>query len=86
MAVSQSFKTIDDLEQGFGIQIVATYFRGRTYIAPARHVEITAPARLGVIAEPEALENSLEKLGLRETRDLEVFVEALGPGKSGIAG
>ena len=78
-------KTIDDLEQGFGIQIVATYFRGRTFIAPARHVEITAPARLGVIAEPAALENFLEKEGLRETRNLEVFVEALGPGKSGIA-
>ena len=78
-------KTIDDLEQGYGIQIIATHYRGKTFMAPARSVEVTAPARLGVIGEPELVMRFLEENGLRERPVLEEFDEALGPGKAGIA-
>lgn len=78
-------KTIDDLEQGYGLQIIATHYRGKTYMAPPRSVEITAPAHLAIIGEPEAVEAFLQDCSLRETGALDEFAETLGPGKAGIA-
>ena len=78
-------KTIDDIEQSYGIQLIATHYQGRTYIAPPRTVEITAPARLAVIGEPDAVAHFLQDTGLRERPDLEEFAETLGPAKAGIA-
>ena len=77
--------TIDDLEQGYGIQIIATLFQGNTFIAPVRHLKIATPARLAVIAEPEALERFLEAHDLTESPELQQFSETLGPDKAGIA-
>lgn len=78
-------KTIDDLEQTYGIQIIATSFQGKAYMAPPRTVEIAAPATLAVIGESAKIEAFLAETGLRESAELEQFVETLGPGKAGIA-
>jgi len=48
-------KTIDDIEQSYGIQLIATHYQGKTYIAPPRTVDVKAPARLAVIGEPDAV-------------------------------
>lgn len=78
-------KTIDNIEQSYGIQLIATHYQGsRTYIAPPRTIEITAPARLAVIGEPDAVAHFLADTGLEERPDLEDFAETLGPGKAGI--
>jgi di/tricarboxylate transporter len=78
-------QTIDDLEQGWGIQISATNYKGRTHMAPTRDVAVAAPARLAVIGEPEMVEKFLAENDLRETRALDHFAETLSPAKSGIA-
>ncbi|MGI9503391.1 MAG: SLC13 family permease, partial [Geminicoccaceae bacterium] len=78
-------KSIDDVEQHYGIQLIATHYQGRTYIAPPRTVEIAAPARLAVIGDPEAVTRFLEDAGLFERPSLDAFAETLGPSKAGIA-
>ena len=78
-------KTIDDLEQGYGLQIIATHFHGKAHFAPPRSVEVTSPARLAVIGEPERVSAFLADTGLQKVPELEQFVETLGPGKAGIA-
>ena len=78
-------KTIDELEQGYGLQIIATHYQGKTYIAPPRTVEIATPARLAVIGDPEAVAYFLNDCGLKETPALEEFEETLSSVKAGIA-
>ena len=78
-------KSIDDVEQGFGIQLIATHYQGQTYIAPPRTVEIMAPARLAVIGDPDSVARFLDETGLEERPSLDAFTENLGPSKAGIA-
>ncbi len=78
-------KTIDDLEQKYDIQIIATNYRGKTYMAPTRDVVITAPARLAVIGEPDNVQDFRDQLELKEKEDLEHFAETLSAVKAGIA-
>ena len=78
-------KCIDDLEQGYGIQIVATHYQGRSHLEPPRSVEIVAPASLAVIGEPDKVAHFLRDCRLREVGRLQQFVDTLGADKSGIA-
>ncbi len=78
-------KSIDDLEQGYGVQIIATLVQGNTFIAPVRHLKIATPARLAVIAEPDVLSRFLDRYGLVDSPELQQFSETLGRDKAGIA-
>ena len=78
-------KTIDDLEQKYDIQIIATNYRGKTYMAPTRDVVITAPARLAVIGEPDNVSAFRDELELEEKKGLETFADTLSAVKAGIA-
>lgn len=77
--------TIDELEQRFNVQVIATSYHGRTHIEPARTVEITAPASLAIIGAPEQVSNLVQMHQLFETRELQHFAESLSPDKTGIA-
>ena len=78
-------QTVDDYEQTYGIQIIATNYRGKTVMAPTRDLAVSVPSRLAVIGEPEKVAAFLEKTGLKETRGLVAFSGPLGTDKSGIA-
>ena len=78
-------QTIDDYEQTYGIQIVATSYRGKTVVAPTRDMAVTVPSRLAVIGDPEKVAAFLKKTGLKKTRALSAFATPLGTDKSGIA-
>ncbi|WP_037313541.1 SLC13 family permease [Ruegeria halocynthiae] len=78
-------RTIDDLQRGYHLQIIATHFQGHTYPAPPRNAEITAPATIAVIADENALQAFLGDNELTEASELDEFVETLGAGKAGIA-
>ena len=78
-------QTIDDVEQGHGIQIVATHYKGRTFMEPVRSVEITAPACLAIIGTPERVQSFLDETSLTETGSLDTFASSLGADKTGIA-
>ncbi|MEM9443348.1 MAG: SLC13 family permease [Pseudomonadota bacterium] len=78
-------KSIDDVEQQYGIQLVATHYLGKTFIAPPRTVEILAPVRLAVIGEPESVAYFLKDAGLHERPSHDAFAETLGPSEAGIA-
>ncbi|MEM7506964.1 MAG: SLC13 family permease [Pseudomonadota bacterium] len=78
-------KTIDDLEQDYGIQIIATNYRGKTVMAPTRDIVISSPARLAVIGEPGKVDAFLKDTGLKEAPQLLAFATSLGSDKSGIA-
>lgn len=78
-------KTVDDLEQSFGIQIIATSFQNKTVMAPTRDLVITAPGRLAVIGDPEKVSTFLKENELKEAPYLAAFANSLGTDKSGIA-
>jgi di/tricarboxylate transporter len=78
-------KTIDDLEQSFGIQIIAMSIGGKTVMEPTRDLVISAPAHLAVIGEPSKFKAFLTDSGLTEAPRLTVFAASLGGDKSGIA-
>ena len=78
-------KTVDDYEQTYGIQVIATNYRGKTVMAPTRDLVVTTPSRLAVIGEPEKIAAFLEDTGLRMAPRLMAFSNSLGRDKSGIA-
>ena len=78
-------KTIDDLEQTFGIQIIATNYRGKTAMAPTRDQVLSTPTRLAVIGDPDKVAAFLQETGLSEAPRLTAFADTLGPDKAGIA-
>lgn len=77
--------TIDDYEQTYGIQIIATNYRGRTVMAPTRDLTVSVPSTLAVIGEPEKVSAFLAQTGLKESRGLSAFANPLGTDKAGIA-
>ena len=77
--------TIDDLEQTYGVMIIATNYRGKTVMAPTRDMALSTPARLAVIGEPAKVSAFLEKTGFEEAPRLTAFADTLGPDKAGIA-
>ena len=78
-------RTIDDVQRSYHLQIIATHYHGRTYPAPPRDTELTAPATIAVIADANAVQAFLSDNGLTESSELDEFVETLGAGKAGIA-
>ena len=78
-------KTVDDYEQTYGIQIIATNYRGRTSMAPVRDTVVSVPSRLAVIGEPEKVAAFLDDTGLKKAPQLLAFANPLGTDKSGIA-
>ncbi len=76
--------SIDDLQQAFGLQIIATSFQGRIYTAPPVDTLIEAPAKLAVIADQLAIAAFKEAFQLSEVTMLDVFSETLSPVKGGI--
>lgn len=76
---------IDDIQRKYHLQIIATHYRGRTYPAPPRDIELTAPSTIAVIAETDAVEAFLADNHLTEAAALDEFSETLGAGKAGIA-
>jgi di/tricarboxylate transporter len=77
--------TMGDLQSAFNVQVIATAFQGRTYTAPPRDVMIEAPAKLGIIADAEAIRDFKDAFALPEASELETFADSLHPGKAGIA-
>ena len=77
--------TIDEVQNTYNLQIIATHYKGRKYPAPPRNTVIEAPSVIAVIAEPEAINSFEEKFNLVETAGLSEFSETLGPSKAGIA-
>ena len=78
-------RTVDDYEQTYGIQIIATNYRGKTVMAPTRDLAVSVPSRLAVIGEPEKVAAFLQSTGLKETPRLQAFSTPLATDKSGIA-
>ena len=77
--------TIDDLEQTYGIQIIAISHRGKTVMAPTRDLTIGAQKRLAVIGDPEKVDAFLKATGFTVAPRLIAFASTLGRDKAGIA-
>jgi len=77
--------SVDDLQQAFELQIIATCFQGRIYTAPPVDTVIEAPAKLAVIADQVAIAAFEEAFQLTEAQELDVFAETLSPTSAGIA-
>ncbi len=82
---TENGQTVDDYEQTYGIQIIATNYRGKTVMAPTRDLAVSVPSRLAVIGEPEKVAAFLEQTGLKQADPLSAFAGPLGTDKSGIA-
>jgi len=82
-------KLIDEIESVCRIRIIATKRAGDDLrVGPgalARDIEIEAGMILGVIADPEHLNNFTEKGHLKKFKQLKTFSEDLSPSKTGIA-
>lgn len=81
-------KTIDEIEVGYRIRIVAFYNDGNLRLAPgglARDVVVEPGTTLGILASDDRLNFFIEETGLKPREQLEVFQDVLNPNKSGIA-
>jgi di/tricarboxylate transporter len=80
---------IDDVESVHRVRIIATKLPGEaSRIGPgalARDVDITAGMVLGVIADPAALTNFVDRFGLKKRKQLRSFADDLSSSKAGIA-
>lgn len=77
-------KTVDDIEQGYGLQIIALHYHGHTHMSPVRSAEIPSSCYLAIIGEPEKVAAFLNETQLRERGSIDQFAETLGADKSGI--
>ncbi len=77
--------TIDDIQRKYQVRIVATRYNERSYIEPPTETVITAPAILGVIAEPAPLRTFLSEGRLTLRRKLRDFRYMLARSIAGIA-
>ena len=82
-------KLIDEIESVCRIRIIATKRKSdEIRVGPgalARDIEIEAGMILGVIADPEKLNNFVEKGHLKKLKKLKTFSEDLSSSKAGIA-
>ncbi len=81
-------KTLDGVEHGAGIRVVALALGGELWIGAgslARDLGIEAGSVLGVTGKEEALQQFAERYGLKPRFELGTFGEALSPARSGIA-
>jgi len=82
-------KHLDDVETSYRVRIIATKLSGHeTRIGPGaldRDTGLQAGMVMGVVAEPEDLQNFIDKYGLKKRKELRTFSEALASTKAGIA-
>jgi len=82
-------KHLDDVETAYRVRIIATKQSGHeTRVGPGaldRDTGLQAGMVLGIVAEPEDLQNFINKYGLRKRAELRTFSEALSASKAGIA-
>lgn len=78
-------QTIDEIQRGNHIQIIAAEHGGSITMAPPRDMVIEAPATLAVIGDPETLAAFAGRYNLKTRDELRRFADALEPGKAGIA-
>ncbi len=82
-------KRLDEVETSNRIRVIARKpHKQEAQIGPGaldRDTGLQAGMVLGVVAEPEDLDNFIEKYGLRKRRELRAFAEVLDPTKAGIA-
>jgi di/tricarboxylate transporter len=82
-------KTLDDIEPANRIRVIACKLPGEeSRFGPgtlARDTEVQAGMVLGVVADPENLDNFVERNTLKLRTGLRTFADALSASKSGIA-
>jgi len=82
-------KTLDDIEPANRIRVIACKLPGEeSRFGPgtlARDTEVQAGMVLGVVTDPENLENFVERNNLKLRTGLRTFADALSASKSGIA-
>ena len=82
-------KQLDDVESSYRVRVIASKRTGEeTRIGPgtlARDTEIQAGMVLGMVADPNDLNQFIDKYLLKKRDELRTFAEALAPSKSGIA-
>ncbi|KAA3629317.1 MAG: SLC13 family permease [Proteobacteria bacterium] len=80
-------KTVQELEQLSGWRLLLVGMKGgnKTLLSPARDVETIAGAELALIGSSDAIQELVDKYGLRLRRSLTTFAESLTPSKAGIA-
>ena len=81
-------KTLDDVEHGAGIRVVALSLGGEFWIGAgslARDLGIEAGSVLGVTGKPGIVEAFAGRFGLEPRRSLETFREVLSPARAGVA-
>ena len=78
-------KEVDEIQETFHLQVIATHYKGKTYIAPPRDVVIEAPATLALIAGAGPIGRFAAEYGLEASTGLDTFSETLVRSEAGIA-
>ncbi|HEA26078.1 MAG TPA: SLC13 family permease, partial [Ectothiorhodospiraceae bacterium] len=82
-------KRLDDIESAHRIRIIATKISGEANrVGPgalARDTDIEAGMVMGVVADPNDLEQFVEKYSLKKRAVMRTFIDDLSPLKSGVA-
>jgi len=82
-------KRLDDIESAHRIRIIATKISGEANrVGPgalARDTDIQAGMVMGVVADPQNLDQFVEKYSLKKRAVMRTFIDDLSPLKSGVA-
>ena len=78
-------KEVDEIQETYHLQVIATHYKGKIHIAPARDVVIETPATLALIGPAQAVDRLVTDFGLSKRSMLEKFSEALVRSEAGIA-
>jgi len=78
-------RLLGDVEREDRVRILATFFQGQVRIAPARDIEMDAPAVLAVMGSEAAAQRFSSKYRLQKSTTLDTFSEALVHTNSGIS-
>ncbi len=80
-----SGKEIDEIQETYHLQVIATHFKGAVHPAPARDVVIEAPETIAVIGNADSVNRLIEDFGLVKNDVLDKFADALMRSEAGIA-
>jgi len=78
-------RTVAEVEKEYGVVIVGSYAGDDMRMAPWSGFEIQPHSHLAVLASPERIRNLCGKCSVQSTAELDVFANALDPGRSGVA-
>ena len=76
---------LDTLEVDYHVQIIATGYKGKTFLEPPRDTVIQTPCRLAVIADKKSRDDFIKEFGLTQMPALDRFADNLSPEQAGIA-